>query len=248
MPDDYNPWAPPPDEPKRSNTRFFVFLGLIALGVFAVWQLRELFPGALSNVEDQGSFMQLSVLAVVVASGIVYSRRVSGRETVRNIAIWAGIAVALGFGYVFYHQIKEAALDVRSELVPGYAAKVNANTIAFTENRDGDFSVIGSVNGTAVEFLVDTGATDIVLSPADAERAGIDLSSLHFNRAYETANGEGRGAAAIVDRLEIGPVKLFDVPVSVNATKMRSSLLGMAFLKRMKSFEMKGRKLYLRWR
>jgi aspartyl protease family protein len=228
--------------------RHLVWIGLIVAGGLGIWELSRLFPGALSNTADQGYFLRLCVMVGIVASGIAYSRRFTARETVRNIAIWAGIAAVLIFGYTFYHQIQDAAVDARAALTPGYPVAVNADTIVLNENADGDFIAIGEVNGTTVKFLVDTGASDIVLSPDDAARIGIDLSRLSFTGRYETANGEGRGARYTVDRLQIGPVKFFDVPVSINQAKMSASLLGMAFLKRMKSFEMKGRKLTLRWR
>jgi aspartyl protease family protein len=246
MPIAEGPWRRPPVKP--SPTRKFVVLAVIVGGAFAIWELWRLFPGALADTGDQARLVQYSILLAAIASGIFYSRRFTARETFRNIAIWTGIAVVLVLGYTFYDRIKDAAGDARTALVPSYPAEADANTMVFSENRDGDFAVIGSVNGHTVEFMVDTGASDIVLSPDDAQRAGIDMSSLHFVSGYETANGIGRGAPVTLNTLEIGPVKLFNIPVSVNGTKMHNSLLGMAFLKRMKSFEMKGQKLYLRWR
>jgi len=246
MPDIQGPWHRPPAPP--STSRKFIAFAVIAAGALAIWELWRLFPGALADTTDQARLAQYSIMLAAVASGLVYSRRFTARETFRNIAIWTGIAVVLVLGYTFYDWIKDAAGDARTALVPSYPAEVDANTMVFSENRDGDFAVIGSVNGHTVEFMVDTGASDIVLSPDDAQRAGIDMSSLHFIRGYETANGIGSGAPVTLNTLEIGPMKLFNVPVSVNGTKMRNSLLGMAFLKRMKSFEMKGQKLYLRWR
>jgi aspartyl protease family protein len=246
MPDIKGPWQKPPVP--RSPLRGYVVLAVLVAGALGVWALWRLFPGALADSGDQARLVQYVLMLAAVASGVVYSRRFTAREAFRNIAIWAAIAVVLVSGYTFYDRIREAAGDAQSALVPSYPAEISANTMMFSENRDGDFAVIGSVNGHKVEFMVDTGATDIVLSPDDAQRAGIDLASLHFLRGFETANGEGRGAPCTVGTLEIGPVKLFNVAVTVNGAKMHNSLLGMAFLKRMKSFEMKGRRLYLRWR
>ncbi len=247
MGDDPGPWRRAP-EPQPRDGRFFLWLALIVAGALAIWELWRLFPGALSTTTDQVYLVRLCVILALIASGIVYSRRFTARETFRNIAIWAGVVAVLVFGYTFYQQFRDAALDARSALVPGYPTETGPGRVVLSENSDGDFTAIGAVNGATVAFMVDTGASDIVLSPSDAERAGIDLSSLRFNRMYETANGEGRGAPYVVQRLEIGPIKLFNVPVSINQAKMRNSLLGMTFLKRMKSFEMKGRKLTLRWR
>lgn len=243
MADENGPWGAPKRATEPSGARFYVWAALIALGAFGVWQLWKMFPGALSDRQDQGRFVNLAMFAILIGSGIVYSRRVSASEVLRNVALWVGVTAVLVIAYTLYH-----GSGMEAEFSPSYPTEVSASTIAFGENDRGEFEVHGTVNGTTVAFMVDTGATDIVLSPADAQRAGIDLSSLTFNRRYETANGEGRGAYARVRELKVGPIELDDVAVSVNETGMRSSLLGMAFLKKMKSFEIRGKKLYLRWR
>ncbi|HWA90080.1 MAG TPA: TIGR02281 family clan AA aspartic protease [Rhizomicrobium sp.] len=247
MSNTHGPWRAPPREPP-TDRRFLLWLALIAAGALAIWELWRLFPGALSTTSDQVWLVRGCIILGMLASGIAYAPRIGMRQTVRNVAIWGGIVAVLVFGYVFYQRFEDAALDARSEFAPGYPVSTGDGRVVLSENSDGDFSAIGKVNGATVEFAIDTGASDIVLAPGDAERAGIDLASLHFNRVYETANGQGRGASATLDKLEIGPIVLRDVPVSVNATPMRTSLLGMSFLKRMKSFEMRGRKLTLRYR
>ena len=246
MSESKGPWHHPP---KTSSTaRNAVWWALIVAGAAGLALLWHMFPGALSTYSDQGYFVRSCILLVLIASGLVYSRRMGVRETLRNAALWCAILAALALGYTFYHQFEDAASDLRTELVPGYPTRAGSDRIVFGENESGNFAAIGKVNGTTVEFLVDTGASDIVLSPADAKRAGIETASLRYGRIYETANGEGRGAPATVDTLEIGPVKFHNIDVSVNEAPMHSSLLGMAFLKRMKSFEVQGRKLTLRWR
>jgi aspartyl protease family protein len=119
--------------------------------------------------------------------------------------------------------------------------------MAVSEGEGGSYHVYGTVNGTQIRFLIDTGATDIVLSPSDARRLGIDLASLKFDRPYGSANGIGHGAAAEVADLSVGPIHFSNVPVSINGAEMGSSLLGMAFLKRLKSYSFSGNKLILRW-
>jgi aspartyl protease family protein len=137
---------------------------------------------------------------------------------------------------------------MRSALIPGYAVATEPGVLVLSESADGHFHVFGEVNGARVSFLIDTGASDIVLSPADARRAGIDIEALNFDRIYQTANGLGRGATATLDTLSIGPIALSDVRVSVNQAEMRQSLLGMTFLKRLAAFRIEGNRLYLHWR
>ena len=108
--------------------------------------------------------------------------------------------------------------------------------------------MVGQVNGAPVRFMIDTGSTDIVLSPDDAGRVGLHPADAAFSRPTETANGVGYGAAVTIDSLAAGPIRLTDVPVSINKAPMSTSLLGMPFLKRLDSFEVRGDQLFLRGR
>jgi aspartyl protease family protein len=85
--------------------------------------------------------------------------------------------------------------------------------------------------------MVDTGASDVVLSPADARRLGFDLAELKFTRIYQTANGTVRGAPVRLRRITIGPIEIEDVRASVNGAPMGTSLLGMSFLGRLMGYE-----------
>ncbi len=93
---------------------------------------------------------------------------------------------------------------------------------------------------------MDTGASETVLSPADAARVGIDLAALTFDRASETANGVGYGAAFQADSLSVGAITFRDMPIMINQAPMSSSLLGMTFLRRLESFQVKGDRLLMK--
>src|SRR5262245_14026469 len=128
----------------RPDWRLLIWLGLVLAGAVGVWQLWRLFPNALADPQDQAYFVQLCVMLILFASAIAFRRRFTAREALRNVAIWLGIIVVLGAGYMFYRQIG-------SELVPGYPTQAGPDVMVFTENRDGDFDVIGTVNGATVE-------------------------------------------------------------------------------------------------
>ena len=133
-------------------------------------------------------------------------------------------------------------------LVPGYAASSGDDELVLSARNDGHFHIIGAVNGTSVDFLVDTGASDIVLSPDDARSVGLDPRTLDFSRTYQTANGQGRGAPVTLRSLQVGPLRLANQAASVNRAEMPNSLLGMAFFRNVASFEIRGRNLFIRWR
>jgi aspartyl protease family protein len=120
--------------------------------------------------------------------------------------------------------------------------------MAVAGDPDGHFILYGQVNGQTVRFLVDTGASGIVLSPADARRVGLDPAGLNYSRAAETANGVGLSAPFTADTLAVGAIRFSDVEMEVNQAPMSVSLLGMTFFRRLESFRMEGGRLYLRWR
>lgn len=243
---DEGPWK---RNPPRSGTRggFVVWLGAAALLGGLVWWLAGAFPGAIDSDFDRVRLIWLVAILGLCASSLIFARRFRMGEVLRNIAIWTGLAAILVLGFTYQDELRNVALRVRSEILPGSPAAVEPGVLVLIEGADGHFHVDGEANGTPVRFLIDTGASDTVLSPMDAERLGIDLSALDFSRVYATANGNGRGAPFRLMDLAIGPIALSDVAVSVNQAPMGESLLGMTFLRRLKSFEIQGRRLYLRW-
>jgi clan AA aspartic protease (TIGR02281 family) len=111
----------------------------------------------------------------------------------------------------------------------------------------GHFLIEATVNGAPVDFLVDTGASDIVLTLEDAERLGLQPETLRFTQRFATANGVVRGAPVVLREIRIGQFSLFDVPASVNEAQLRVSLLGMSFLRRLHGYEVTDGRLTLRW-
>jgi aspartyl protease family protein len=240
-----DPWHEEP--PKSSGVGLFLWLGLIALIGLGVWQLSVLFPGQLNSDFDRANLIWLIAILAMVSSGLIFARRINMKETVRNILIWVAIAAALLVAVSFRDEIESVAMRVRSELVPGYALEAGEHEMVLTESDGGSFYIFGEANGVRIRFLIDTGASDTVLSPSDAMALGIDVRALDFSKVYSTANGMGRGAPYTLDELSVGPISVSPMPVSINGAEMRSSLLGMTFLRRLRSFEIQGRRLILRY-
>ncbi len=107
-----------------------------------------------------------------------------------------------------------------------------SGTIRMMADAQGHFFTTGTVNGTSVRFMVDTGATSIALSPSDARRIGLDL-----NRGQKglvgTANGNTVAIKMTLDTVRIADVTLHNVEAVVIQTEMPAALLGMSFLNRM---------------
>ena len=111
----------------------------------------------------------------------------------------------------------------------------------------GHFLIEAIVNGVPVDFLVDTGASHIVLSVQDARKLGFTANQLQFTEQFQSANGIVRGAPVELRELRIGQLRLFDLEASVNGGPLPISLLGMSFLQRLSSYEVARGRLILRW-
>jgi clan AA aspartic protease (TIGR02281 family) len=116
-----------------------------------------------------------------------------------------------------------------------------------TAGPNGHFVVDAMVNGSPITFLVDTGASNIVLTLADARRLGFLPGNLDFSEQYQTANGAVRGAPVRLRELRIGQYSLYDLEASVNEGPMEVSLLGMSFLQQLSGYQVEDGRLILRW-
>lgn len=106
-----------------------------------------------------------------------------------------------------------------------------------SKDSDGHFWAQGNVDGKAVRFLVDTGATAVSLSMADAQRLGIDTSRLNYDYNVITADGRTRAAAVKLASVSIAGARVRDVDALVIEKGLENSLLGMSFLGRLSRFE-----------
>jgi aspartyl protease family protein len=224
-----------------------LWLGLLA-GTGALFLLLAWFLPADRGDMDGIQALRLFGALALVSSGLLRVRRIDLGATARTVVGWASIFLLAVTAYALRDDALGVALKVRSALLPGRAATESARTVVIGRGDAGAFYVVGQVNGAPVRFIVDTGATDIVLSPDDARRAGLDPAGLAYSRPSETANGVGFSAAAAAASLAVGPIRLTDVPVEINKAPMDASLLGQSFLSRLESYEVRGDRLYLRGR
>jgi len=121
-----------------------------------------------------------------------------------------------------------------------------SNTIVYTANELGHVVLDAAVNGAPVRMLVDTGASLVTLTPADARAAGINPAGLVFSGHVQTANGTARMAPVTLREIRIGQLSIYDVPTAV-LENLNVSLLGMSFLGRLQGYEMRDGKLTVSW-
>ena len=122
----------------------------------------------------------------------------------------------------------------------------STHSLVYRADPRGHVALTAMVNGAPVRFLVDTGASRVTLTAEDARAAGIGRSELVFNQRSLTANGLAREAPVTLREIRIEQLSIDDVPAAVNEN-LNVSLLGMSFLKRLKSFEMREGALTISW-
>jgi len=115
--------------------------------------------------------------------------------------------------------------------VGGGAAAARGNRIVLAAGSGGHFFASGAINGRAVQFMVDTGATSIAMGVADAERIGIDYRKGQLSRG-NTANGVVTAWLVKLHSVRVGDVEVFDVDAAVLPANSGPLLLGNSFLSR----------------
>lgn len=188
--------------------------------------------------DDFASFLYLSLLAAVIGGYFLLQNRHRLGSMAQQAAIWALIFI----GFIAAIGLWE---DVRRTGMSQHAVFAETGEIAVPRAPNGHYYVTLDVNGAAVRFIVDTGATDMVLSISDAERAGIDTEALRFHGRALTANGEVQTAPVRLDHVRLGPVIDTGVLARVSTGQMPGSLLGMAYLDRFSSITISGERLTL---
>lgn len=242
------PLPDPPDEGGRrgpGGKRWIVF-AVIAIGLtgLVIW-LSSRYPATLESTGAKVDLIRWGAIMVLVASGVLASRRLNLGKAVRYLAIWAAVVAGLVAVYGFRGELELLRGRMLGELEPSIGQEMAGGLMEFRRGGDGHFYVSADVNGRPVRFLVDTGASDIVLSPADARKLGFRLNALNFNQYYETANGTGRGATVRLNSIAVGQIRFRDVRATVNDAPMSESLLGLSFLDRLSGYEVRGDSLIL---
>ncbi len=192
----------------------------------------------LETLDDTARLFYLSLLGIWIVAGTFFAYRNRLPTALRDAAAWVVIFVLVITAYGF----KDTFLQ---QIYPGSAVMLSDRSVALNRDNSGHFVARAEVNGTPVRFLVDTGASQIVLSKQDAERIGHSPDKLRFLGQASTANGVVRTAPVMLDSIKVGDFIDHDVRASVNGGDLGSSLLGMSYLDRFSSWKVEGDRMIL---
>jgi aspartyl protease family protein len=118
--------------------------------------------------------------------------------------------------------------------------------VQIARGQGGEFALHAKINGVSAPMVIDTGATSVVLTYETARAAGLPLELLEYDVDVETAGGHTKAARLTLDRLAVGKLVERSVPaLVVPHGQMKTNLLGMSFLDRLESWEVRADRLML---
>ena len=159
------------------------------------------------------------------------------------LSLFAATA-AVAFIYKNPEAVARASDNVAAVLRERSSSKARA---VIPRGQGGEFALRARINGAAAPMVIDTGATSVVLTYETAKAAGLPLELLDYNVDVETAGGHTKAARLTLDRLAIGKLVERSVPaLVVPHGQMKTNLLGMSFLDRLESWEVRADHLMLR--
>lgn len=211
------------------------------------------FPEALADGDNRLRLVIAVLwLGVLLTAVLAQARRGQLGIMLRYALTWILIFLGIVTAYAFRDEFGFVKDRVIAELLPQRGtvttkAEPGAEaSVSFRSRSGGHFVVEAVIRGETIRFMVDTGASDVVLTPADAQRIGLHPATLSYTQRYNTANGIVLGAPVTLDQVRIGPIVVDTVRASVNQAPMAGSLLGMTFLNRLSGYEVRDGVLTLR--
>jgi aspartyl protease family protein len=139
-----------------------------------------------------------------------------------------------------------AASPARSSSAASQTALPYGDAAILKREEDGHYWALANLDGQFVKVMVDTGASTVALTQADARKIGLKPETLSYEWTIRTAGGEVKGAAVTLKQVKIGNVRVQDVDAMVLREGLEQSLLGMTFLGELYSYEFKGENLIIR--
>jgi aspartyl protease family protein len=203
---------------------------------------------AIANLlsHDSGSLALKFALAIFVGGLVLTLYRDRLSKALEALLFWAVLGLLLVVGYSYRFELRDVGDRVIAELMPGHVAS-HGRRVEVVRGHGGDFAVGAHINGARVPMVLDTGASSVVLTQEAAKAAGLPLEVLVYNVNVDTANGRTRAAPVTLDRLAVGGLTERAVPALVaQPGQLKNNLLGMTFLNRLESWEVRGDRLRMR--
>ena len=233
--------------------KLWLFVGVLVVALLAAISAGE--DGTVAGLDTSRFLAAVTAATLLAFIGIGALRGYGGQlgKAARDLLVWVALALALVLGYSFREDFHAIGQRITGELMPpGESVSVAASmpgerAVRIRKRADGHFIARGDVDGANVVMMVDTGASTVVLKPTDARAAGINVNSLSYTVPVRTANGTAYAAAVRIKKMTVGGITVEGIEALVaKPGALNESLLGMSFLRRLRSYEFSGDFLTLR--
>lgn len=196
---------------------------------------------------DAGLLVGLFGFSLLLAAAIIDGFARHWTHGVQAFALAAGLMAA---ALVIYNSRSEfqAVLDrTIGDIASGRTVETPDGEVVAARRSDGTFLVAGTVNGNNTRFIFDTGASTIVLRAEDAASLGFKTEALTYSVPVSTANGLALAAPVTLSSIMVGSIAARDVRALIaKEGVLQINLLGMSYLERLHSYEVRGNRLILR--
>ena len=229
----------------RSRLLWLSFFGLAVSLLILIALHGEGNVGGLTSDDFASLAMSIGFLALLSGTVLVLFRE-NFPKALAAIFFWVVFAILLAAGYTYRFELRDISNRVLTELLPGRAF-TRGRIVEIARGRAGDFGISAQVNGARIPMALDTGASAVVLTQEAAKAAGLPIEVLNYDVNVDTANGRTRAASVTLDRIGIGGIVERSVPALIaQPGQLRTNLLGMSFLNRLESWEVRGDRLIMR--
>ena len=191
--------------------------------------------------QDYARLTYLGILIAVLVGSVLITRRGALGKMAKQAGIWLFIFVAVIAAMGMWQ-------DIRTTHPPGANAdstQVKGDKIVLSKQSDGHYYLNLTVNDQTLTFMVDTGASQIVLSQQDAAKLGFKRDQLSYWLQAQTANGTVQMAPVRLEKITLGDFSDQNIQAVVNSGELHKSLLGMSYLNLFSSIEIKQNRMIL---
>jgi aspartyl protease family protein len=189
------------------------------------------------------------LMALAVGAGAIGNFRGQVSEGLKAVFAWVAIGFIIVAGYAYRFDLAAVGNRVVGAVVPGVMLFGAGGEVSVSRATDGQFHFGAIANGHQMRMMFDTGASSVVLTHEDAQAMGLKLNDDDFSITVRTANGTTRAAPVTLKSMEIGGIREDNVRAMVaQPGRLTENLLGMTFLERLSSYEVRADQLTLRGR
>jgi aspartyl protease family protein len=220
--------------------------GLLLIAALLMALFAEESVGDLSSLEA-AALLGLGGVSLIMASSIIEGFGRHWTYGVQAIAVSSGIFVTLIVVYAARDELQATLDRAIGDVSLGRTVVTPEGEVVAARRTDGSFMIRGRVNGHETRFIFDTGASTVVLRAESAADLGFDLEALNYSVPVSTANGTALAALVTIEALSVGSITERNVRALIaRSGVLHANLLGMTFLERLNSYEVRGNRLILR--